>query len=109
MTGFTQTVRRIIRKRAGGRCERCDWYRGRHIHHRRVKGIGGSKQESTSKASNGLLLCPACHTQVHHNPQSSFKNGWLVSQWADPAEVSVLYRGERVLLDDLGNVQKVEQ
>lgn len=102
MTGFSKQVRVTVRERSAGWCERCDRKFGEHAHHRRVKGAGGSRRESTHQASNALWLCMDCHDDIHGEVGQALENGWLVSQYADPAQTRVLYRGRWVLLDDNG-------
>lgn len=104
MTGFAPDVRRLIRLRADGRCERCGLARGVEIHHRRPRGMGGTQQPSTNGAANGLLLCRECHTWVESNRTEALLHGLLVLQIASPAQSAVLYRGSYVYLDDLGNI-----
>jgi len=44
VTGFPKKVRAIIEARAKGICERCQFTNvGLQIHHRRPRGMGGSK------------------------------------------------------------------
>ena len=64
---ISRAVEHEILERAGGLCEVChtngDW-RGLSIHHRRPKGMGGSKHSYT--AEDLALLCGKCHSQAHH-------------------------------------------
>ncbi len=56
-----------VRERSGGLCELCkqgpDW-RGLAIHHKRNRGMGGSKHLYT--AEELILVCGKCHSQAHH-------------------------------------------
>jgi hypothetical protein len=110
-TGFPETVRELVLIRSGGNCEvmvgpSC-LYAVHQIHHRRPRGMGGSRRESTNKASNALGVCWPCHAHIESNRDRALRNGWLVSQGDEPAEQSVLWRGRPVLLDDNG--ERIEQ
>lgn len=105
-TGFPDTVREIILARSGGNCEvmagpSC-LYAVHQIHHRRPRGMGGSRRGSTNKPSNALAVCWPCHGHIEANREKALQNGWLVSQGDEPVEQSVLWRGRPVLLDDNG-------
>lgn len=104
VTGFTPKVRRIIIDRADRYCERCGECLGEEIHHRRPRGSGGTKRESTNLPSNGLYLCRDCHSFCELKRDEARKCGWLLRQTQDPATVPVFYRGTWVVLDDLGNL-----
>lgn len=59
-------------------------------------------------AANCLHLCAACHYDIELFRRRALESGWLVSQAADPADVTVLYKGQWVLLDDNGGMREVE-
>ena len=109
-TGPTAKTVQIVLARANHTCER----RGRsgqacQVHHRRPRGMGGSRRPGTNKPSNLLLLCAPCHTAVESSRQISHEQGWLVRQEHDPAERAVwVARRGWVLLDDLGNYETEE-
>ena len=100
----------IIGKRADGRCE-IDGLplTGRHLHHRRPRGMGSSTADPHA-VDNLLLLHPNCHlVRVERNRAEAYRNGWLVHRWDDPAEVPVLtYRGWVWLWPD-GSVTPVSE
>ncbi|WP_374193334.1 HNH endonuclease signature motif containing protein [Mycolicibacterium sp. S2-37] len=73
-------------------CERCTM-EGHEIHHRRPRGMGGSKDPLTNTAANGVLLCRSCHRWIELNRTAALEFGWLVRQGHDPREVAVNYRG----------------
>jgi 5-methylcytosine-specific restriction protein A len=105
-TGFPIGVRNTIRARAENRCEVCGLYVVAELHHRRARGMGSTKRPETNTASNGLGTCRECHRLIEANRGLAQTGGWLVDQDSDPAETPVVYRGRRVLLDDLGNLQE---
>lgn len=115
MADPSRKVKELVAKRAGGRCEMCGnpvSYGYYSYHHRRTRGMGGSKDPATNQASNLLLLCGTgttlCHGWITEFPKKAKaeENGWVVSRWAKPALVPVLvfsHAPHKVLLDDDGN------
>ena len=104
MTGFPPKVREQITRRASGMCEICFFYAAEHIHHRRPRGVGGSKAPDTNTAANGLALCTECHSWVESNRTKALELGWLVRQGHNPAEMPVWIGWRWVLLCDDGTV-----
>lgn len=109
MTGFSAAVRTTIRQRSDGYCEKCGTRRGTQAHHRRPRGMGGSRLEDTNTASNALFLCHHCHLDIESRRDVAINHGWLVAQQNNPADIPVFYRGAWVYLDDLGNLQPIEE
>lgn len=108
-TGFSPLVRCLIYERSAGRCERCDvWASDAEIHHRRPRGMSGTRRPETNYASNGALLCGQCHRVVESHRSKAFDDGWLVRQSHNPAEIPVLRRGVLVRLDVEGGFTEVE-
>lgn len=108
MTGFSPKVRAIIEERDGYRCVRCN-KSTTQIHHRRPRGMGGTKRPETSSASNGVLLCGSgtteCHGEVENSRVLARAAGYLVSQRQDPSTVPLLIRRTGwVLLNEDGSV-----
>ena len=105
-TGFTEAVKETIRERSGGRCEamipsECTGIAS-EIHHRRTRGMGGTRRADTNLPANGLHLCRECHRWVTEHPAEARESGWVVRQSQTPSEVRVLRRGEWVRLFDDG-------
>jgi hypothetical protein len=107
------TVARVL-ARAGWGCERCgvdlQGARGSgwSIHHRRPRGMGGTRRPDTNSPANLLAVCgsgnTACHGEIESNRAHAQENGWLVPQVLNPAEVAVLICGERWrYLNELGD------
>lgn len=65
------------------------------VHHRRPRGMGGSKDWLTNTPANGILLCPDCHRFIESHREKALALGWLVPQGADPQRVPVLYHSHR--------------
>lgn len=109
---FSDVVKARVMARSGGFCEvrtpHC-WDEGSQIHHRRPRGMGGSKDPSSGGAANGLSCCTPCHQHLETVERAeALDRGWIVRQGHNPAEVPV-YRYKRwVLLDDEGGLTPVE-
>lgn len=91
-TGFSAKVRDLIIARAGGYCERCGQRAvDPQVHHRRPRGMGGTRRADTNEPPAGLFLCAACHIYVESHRRESLEKGWLVRQAKSPADTPVLY------------------
>ena len=104
MTGFPKKVRNVVTLRANGFCEVCGVNEPVQLHHRRPRGMGGSKADDTNTAPNALAVCESCHRGIESDRDDALKFGWLVRQGANPAEVPVFRRGQWVVLTDSGAV-----
>jgi len=105
-TGFPPSVRDIVNRRAQGQCEICgEFTQAAEIHHRRPRGMGGTKRDSTNSASGALWLCRTCHRFIESNRRLALLLGWIVGSLSDPAETPVVYRGVRVRLSDDGTLE----
>lgn len=113
-----RSVVKTVWARANGCCERC----GRRldfgerglawsVHHRRPRGMGGSKLDWVNKPANLVVLCGhattpgGCHAWVEANRVEALKDGWLVSRIGVliAADVPVVdLEGNTFWLDDLG-------
>ena len=96
-TGPSRDVVDAVYERAGWSCERdgvgVGPIRGvdHHIHHRRLKGRGGTDKPDAHLPPNLLLLCPPCHDLVHGPGRIEWeRHGWIVPSSGDPALVPVL-------------------
>ena len=87
-------------------CRRCYAPAG-DVHHRQVKGMGGT---SGAKRKYGLenlvLLCRICHGEVHADPAHSYACGFLVHSWDDPAAIPLVTAGVRTWLHKDGTVTR---
>lgn len=108
-TGPTPAVRRQVAERAGGCCERCgkkitaDY----SIHHRKPRGMGGTKDPKANSPSNLVLLCGSattpdgCHTGVERFRASAMTTGFIVARTADPETVPIkMWSGWWILKPD---------
>jgi 5-methylcytosine-specific restriction protein A len=107
-TGFPPEVKATIRSRAQNLCERCGQHTSDCVaHHRRPRGLGGSRREDTNQPANAGWLCGACHNIVESHRAQAYEEGWLVRQSQSPVDVPVLRRGVFVWLDNFGGLKKV--
>lgn len=98
--------RQLVQGRAFGRCERClkATLCGHH-HHRRPKGIGGSRLPDRHDVANLVWLDAQCHRWVHDHPADSAESGFIVprSSGRHPLEVPITdLAGQTRFLDNLG-------
>lgn len=99
---FTDDVKLLIKNRSKGKCEVCGsvalYFQ---IHHRRPRGMGGSKDSVVGSAANGIWVHPHCHSQIESHRNQARENGWLVPQSLNPAEVPFKkYNGWVMLHED---------
>lgn len=98
-----------VKYRAGYRCERCGTDSSPYwsIHHRKPRGMGGTKNPQIHALSNLLYLCGSgttgCHGWIESNRFDAYDDGLLVSYSHNPSEVPCRLRYGLVrLLDDGG-------
>lgn len=113
MTAVSASVRAIVYARAGSCCELCGRYAyGGSVHHRRRRGMGGSKRVELGLASNLLLLCGSgttgCHGEVESDRSAAYQRGLLLRDGQPPTETPVDLRHGRVLLNDEGQYIPIE-
>jgi 5-methylcytosine-specific restriction protein A len=92
-------VRKALRDRSRGLCEIHGDHPAHHAHHRRPRGMGGSRDEVTNSLENLLHINAVCHAWIESYREEALKNGWIVRQSQDPRLRPVLYRGVVVFLD----------
>lgn len=66
-------IRKRIRERSHGVCERCRSRPATVIHHRLRRSHGGSDDED-----NLMHLCSPCHSGIHDHPADSYRDGYLI-------------------------------
>lgn len=107
--GLTAAIRGIVTVRDGGRCIICG-NPTTQVHHRRPKGMGGTRLDWVNLPANLLLLCGSgtqgCHGWVEHYRRRALEGGWLISRYGQEraCQVPVRYDRDREwrLLDDQG-------
>lgn len=85
-------VRDDLWNRSGGLCEKCGVDPAEVAHHRRPRGMGGSRDAVTNTLANLLHVSNLCHLQIESNRADSLEKGWLVLQGQDPRVIPVCYR-----------------
>lgn len=102
--------RQVVQGRAFGRCERClQATLCGDLHHRRPKGLGGSKAADRHDVANLVHLCRGCHRWAHDNPRDAAAVGFLVprSSGRHPIEVPITdLAGQTQFLDNEGQYLK---
>lgn len=103
---FTEATRTKIKERADNRCEVCGLRMERgQIHHRRPRGMGGTRRPDASSPSNGLYVHLHCHNMIESNRRRAAYLGWLVGwgRLVEEAEVR-LWDGWFLLTPDGGRL-----
>lgn len=108
---FSTRIREQIKNRAHGTCEVCGFtisYNAQ-IHHRKPRGMGGTKSEQSGSMSNGLFVHPKCHAQIESDRNKAMSMGFLMYQGDDPSNVPVkLWYGWHYLNND-GSVTQYQK
>lgn len=107
---FDKQTREIVFLRAKMRCEMCgSQCRVAHFHHRRPRGMGGTRRIESSRASNCLFVHPRCHAEIESSRERALVNGWLVRQVDSPLLVPVKLWSGLWFLDDDGGMSRINQ
>jgi 5-methylcytosine-specific restriction protein A len=105
-TGPNAATRQLVYERDGFSCCHCGDADGPfQVHHRRPRGLGGSRREDTNSPSNLLLVCERSHREIESKRDVSRAFGFLVRQGDDPATVPVRTVNGWVLLNADGSLQ----
>lgn len=82
--GISDRVRRIITERDGGKCWHCGETEGLQVHHRRNRGMGGSKE--LDRYDNLILVCAAYNLAMEADPLAATdarELGHKLGSWQD--------------------------
>ncbi len=106
---FDKETVALIEKRSGKRCEICggNAYTNQ-IHHRRPRGMGGSKDPLVGSVSNGVLVHIGCHREIEINRTNAREKGWLVYQTEDPSKAPFKKHDGWVLLSSDGDYTMIK-
>lgn len=77
-----------------------------HLHHRRPRKMGGSREAETNMPANLICLCEPCHAWIESHRTDALMSGWLVATRDHPHLVPLLYRDHWVYLLNDGQVTK---
>ena len=104
-SAFTPEVKQVIYARAHGCCELCGLRTDSgDCHHRRPRGMGGSRDKVLGLPSNGLYLCRRCHDRVESDRQRALVFGWLLETNRVPCARPVRLRDGWFHLGDAGEL-----
>lgn len=111
---FTKKTAQLIEDRANGLCEFCQESATEQmqIHHRRPRGMGGSKDPTTASPANGVWVHYQCHRAIEENREHALNTGYLVYQHKDPREVPLIMPQVSVygvMLDDEGEYAPLQE
>lgn len=106
--------------RAGYTCELCGSNPAQNVHHRVLRGMGGTGKSWTHESWNLLAVCGSgtvgCHGWVHatRNRKAAEGYGWIVSRYSHPGIVPAFvkdYNGRRrwVLLTRDGRYREMDE
>lgn len=90
MTSLTATQWAKLLERDGGRCVHCGATDALAPHHRRNRGMGGSK--AMEKASNLVVVCSWLNGMMESDADVSEmakSRGWKMLSWQDPTKYPV--------------------
>ena len=83
---FPNNIKELVAERAGWSCEVCGKpVTSPQIHHRRPRGMGGTRRKDSASPANALFLDMECHTWIESNRYTSLTQGFLISQSAVPS------------------------
>lgn len=90
MSSPSQAIREIVYARSGGRCELCGRSAyGGSVHHRRARGMGGTKSKWVNLPANLLVVCGSgtsgCHGKIESYREMGYRAGWLL-RWGEEPE-----------------------
>jgi hypothetical protein len=98
-TGPSKLVVDVVIHRDRGQCALCgdrpDGERatGWSIHHRRPRGMGGTRRDDTNSPANCVILCgdgvTLCHATVESRRSVAYELGLLVRQNRTPSQVPI--------------------
>lgn len=101
MTAISQTTVDLINERSGGVCEVCEAAPASNLHHRRARGMGGTRAQI--HGPEWLLhLCgtgtTGCHGYIENHPEISYSKGWKLRRTREPAISPVQLGGRWYIL-----------
>jgi hypothetical protein len=92
--GFPEAIRKAALERDHGHCIACGDDRALHVHHRRIKGMGGDSRAHTDCLCNAATLCHLCHLFVHAQRREAEAQGFIVPRRTKlPGSISVMVHG----------------
>ena len=100
---FSEKAKELVRQRSKECCELCGTRANEpQYHHRRPRGMGGTRRKESGDVANALYLHFKCHERVERNRMEALEKGWLIRQSDEPILVPVVRMGEWVVLNNDG-------
>lgn len=107
---FTTKTRDLVLERAHHKCEICgSSVSNPNLHHRKPRGMGGTKNPDSRSPANALYLHFQCHAWVESNREKSYDLGYLVKQQEQSDKKPVLTYLGWVLLHHDGTTTTLEE
>ena len=101
---FSVFTKGLLSERSKGLCEYCGLgVSDPQYHHRRPRGMGGTKRADSGGPENAVVVHPACHVLIESNRNASLRDGFLVWQHKSPADSPILISGRWLLLNRDGS------
>lgn len=108
-TGPSKRQAELVVARADGVCEVCGYAEAQQLHHRKPRGMGGSKDPAINEPSNLIHICQQCHSSIESKRTQSEANGHIVRRYNEPVTTPLLRRGTWVLLNDEGGWMPIDR
>ena len=83
-------------------CIICEASYDLQLHHRRPRGMGGTRRESTNSPAALVVVCAEHHAWLESHRDLARQRGYLVPQHAEPSDVPILRFGRWEWLCDDG-------
>jgi 5-methylcytosine-specific restriction protein A len=100
---FSNKTKKILLARSKGLCEYCNKpVDTPQYHHRRPRGMGGTKRTNSGDPENGVVVHLHCHISIESDREQSLFSGFLVWQSHDPLTTPIVINGEWFLLNNDG-------
>ncbi|WP_323986242.1 HNH endonuclease [Microbacterium plantarum] len=83
------------------------------VHHRRARGMGGSRDAWINEPANGVVLCGSgttgCHGDIEKHRDVAYDTGWLIRRGIQTAESIPLVHAIHgyVYLDNMGGYERL--
>lgn len=105
MSGIPTKVRELVWTRDGASCARCGisiLNRPSSIHHRKPRGMGGTRDPRINDPRNLVRLCGSgvtgCHGRIESNRTAAMEKGWLIRSLDDLDRPLITPLGTRIEL-----------
>jgi len=80
-------AKQTVLLRDNGRCLLCRAHEPLDVHHRRARGMGGTKVRD--RLANLVTLCRSCHDRIEAYPDQARALGYRLDRGDDPEDVAV--------------------